>query len=86
MSSETAECLKCHSEISVKAEKCPECEYEPRSEGYYSRLFFLIGGLLLTGTIVGAVVGLPMIYIGYKGQKRSENMMPTETPPDETGG
>lgn len=57
---ETGNCEKCDSEISVKADKCPQCGYEPSSSGILGGLlsglsamaFILLGGLTLIVWVV----------------------------------
>lgn len=82
MTDETSECLKCFSEISVKAKRCPECGYEPSKEAEIVRQGMMIVGFLLSLTFIGALVGGPMMYIGHKAEENVKEMSPTETPPD----
>lgn len=57
---ETGICEKCDSEISVKADKCPQCGYEPASSGILGGLlsglsamaFILLAGLVLIVWVV----------------------------------
>lgn len=57
---ETGICEKCDSEISVKADKCPQCGYEPASSGILAGIltgiatmvFILFGGLTLIVWVV----------------------------------
>lgn len=68
--------------ISTEATKCPACGYEPR-QGYESEAglanFF---ALLLSLTIVGIVLAIPLWWYGIKCQQKAEGMKPTNTPPD----
>jgi hypothetical protein len=52
--SETGKCEKCASEISVEAERCPECGYEPASHGWISSILVTlsIGASLLLGGLI----------------------------------
>ena len=53
--SETGTCEKCASEIALEADRCPECGYEPASQGWISSILvglsvgasILLGGLIL---------------------------------------
>ena len=52
---ETGTCVKCDSEISVEADKCPHCGYEPAAHGILSSIgvglsagaSIILGGLIL---------------------------------------
>lgn len=44
----------------------------------------MVIGLLLTGTIIGAVIGVPLLYLGYKSHKYHKDLTPTNTSPDDT--
>jgi ribosomal protein L40E len=58
---EIAQCTKCDTGISVKAEKCPECGYEPGSSTFSKLVFWFITGpwaALLLFISLGAPIGL----------------------------
>jgi len=64
MNRETGQCGKCESEISVTAERCPECGYEPSDQGIFTVIISLlslgvalIGGILLLSAIAAGVTG-----------------------------
>jgi len=82
--SDTGECGKCTSEISAEATKCPECGYEPKSENSIGRSILMVIGFLLSATLIGAVIGIPLIYLGYKSHKYHQDLKPTNTDPDDT--
>jgi hypothetical protein len=44
----------------------------------------MVIGLLLTGTIIGAVVGIPLLYLGYKSHKYHQDLKLTNTDPEDT--
>ncbi len=81
---ETGTCGKCVSEISVEADRCPECGYEPRTDNKLGQTILLIIGVILTLTVVGAIIGLPLIYFSLKARKYAETQKPTTTTPDDT--
>lgn len=79
MSSETGRCAKCDSEISVNAERCPECGYEPDSgsilgglaalilipiAGFGILMLIIIPILLFSGGIGLETGGITMLFFG----------------------
>ena len=76
-----APCKKCQSEISAEAIACPECGYEPRNQGFYSRTVMAIVGIILSLTVIGAVVGVPLIIISVYAHWKNQSKRPTETEP-----
>ena len=51
---DTGKCEKCASEISLEAERCPECGYEPASHGWISSILVSLSvgfSILLVGLI-----------------------------------
>lgn len=81
---ETGTCGKCASDIPIEATKCPECGYEPSTDSVIGRSIMMVIGLILTGTIIGAVIGVPLLYFGYKSHKYHKTLKPTNTDPEET--
>lgn len=79
--SDTAECKKCKSEISTEAIACPECGYEPRNQGFYSRTAMAIIGIIVSLTGVGAIIGIPLIVIAVYAHTKNQSKRPTETEP-----
>ena len=70
---DTGTCEECFSEISIEAQRCPECGYSPVDDGKLGRKVFTFVGILLSATILGAVIGLPMILISwYVGKKKKQ--------------
>jgi len=53
---ETGECEKCMSEIPMKAERCPDCGYEPSDHG-------IVGGILLGLLVMGSILLAGLILI-----------------------
>lgn len=61
---ETAPCKECRADIEVNAQACPECGYNPGRRGKLSGIGLMIVGLLLSLTIIGAIVGIPLLIVG----------------------
>jgi len=68
----TAPCERCGRSVSTDAITCPECGYSPLDSG-------LIIGVILTGTLVGAPLGLPMIAAAKYIEKSKRERGPTGT-------
>lgn len=68
-----APCEQCGSDVKIEAIRCPKCGYSPVDDGKTGRKIFTIGGILLSGTIIGAVIGIPMILLSwYIGKKKKQ--------------
>jgi len=63
MQSDTGLCEKCDSEVSTNAERCPNCGYAPQAKGRTVRKLFFVFGMLLTLSVIGAPVGIPMLLL-----------------------
>jgi hypothetical protein len=60
MNDETGACKKCHSEIALEAERCPECQYEPGS-AVLGPIGKILGFLLLLGAMFQLLVGILLL-------------------------
>lgn len=61
---ETGKCEKCASEISVEADRCPECGYEPSTSGWIRSIgvgVSFVASILLVGLI--AIIWLT-VFVG----------------------
>jgi hypothetical protein len=76
METQTAPCEKCKSKIRTDAELCPECGYDPQKNGRLMRKVFFIVGLLLTASVIGSPVGIPMLVIAIYANHRVGNQRP----------
>jgi len=78
----TSACLRCHVPISIEATVCPACGYAPqrsyKSEGGFAK----VAGFLISLTIVGSVIGMPLWWYGRKRVQQAQGMKPTNTRPD----
>lgn len=59
---DTAKCEKCASEISVEADRCPECGYEPSKSGL---IFSILVGISVASSILfgGLILILWLVVI-----------------------
>lgn len=74
-------CKNCQTEIDDNANECAYCGYDPRANGQVARALFVFVGALLTMTIVGAVIGIPMIAVAVYGHNKSKGLKPTTHDP-----
>lgn len=64
-------CKVCDERVPLDAETCPECDFALTGTG--GEIALLVIGTSLSFTVIGAVIGLPMMYAAYKNAKlRSE--------------
>lgn len=78
---ETAACRKCRSEISTEALACPQCGYEPRTQGQTARNIGVLISFLLCLTLVGAIVGGPLLLLIIYAEYKVKARMPTTYDP-----
>jgi len=69
-------CEQCREEIDEMAEVCPHCGHEGGQARTTLAALLIIVGLLLTATMIGSIVGIPMVYIGYRIGKKGNNISP----------
>lgn len=79
--SDTDECRKCKSEISTEAIACPECGFEPRTDGRLFTWVVVIGGVLVSLTGIGAIIGIPAIIGVLYGEWQQRDAKPTTKEP-----
>lgn len=69
-------CEQCRESIDEAVTTCPYCGHEgAQISGIVGVVLLLLGGLL-TMTVIGAIVGLPMMYFGYRAVKRGGQASP----------
>lgn len=71
-----AQCSECMEPVESDATTCSNCGFSPANEGALARRLCSGIGYLLTATIVGAPVGIPMILLSYLVGKSKENQTP----------
>lgn len=68
-----APCRNCGGAVSVTAVECSHCGFQAPSGNHVTEIVYLLVGNLLTLTIIGALVGLPlMIYALHRLRRRSQ--------------
>jgi len=61
---DTAPCKECGEEIEENVRMCPECDYDAaRSAKFWGYVLIFIGSLASL-TLIGALIGVPLIIIG----------------------
>jgi RNA polymerase subunit RPABC4/transcription elongation factor Spt4 len=60
----TAPCQKCESQISTKADRCPQCGYEPSSEGILGTIFNLISFLWVGISAILYIIAFAALFLG----------------------
>ena len=69
-------CEECREEISPEASTCPHCGHEGAEASKALAVFgFLIGGVL-TVTILGAIIGLPILWWSLRKYSAAEDASP----------
>jgi uncharacterized membrane protein len=69
-------CGDCREEIAAEASTCPYCGHKGQTgSGIVAVCAVLFGGIL-TMTIIGAVVGIPMVLWGLRGLKKQGERSP----------
>jgi hypothetical protein len=63
-------CERCHEEVQPAADRCPHCGYEAARDGYWAAVIVQVIGLVLTLSVIGAPLGLPLQYWSYRKLKR----------------
>jgi hypothetical protein len=77
MGDEHQPCQKCQTDINTDAEVCPSCGFDPQSDGRLMRKVFLVGGILLTASLIGAPIGIPMLLTYYIAVRNVREKRPT---------
>jgi predicted amidophosphoribosyltransferase len=69
-------CAECREEIDREATTCPHCGHEGAEvSAAYGVAQFLVGGVL-TATIIGAIIGIPLMRRGMRRAKRAGESSP----------
>ena len=64
-------CKKCGGEVETDVSRCRHCGYDTASHSKY-RWLWGIPGFVLTMSLVGSPIGIPMLWKAYKHRKAYE--------------
>ena len=69
-------CSKCREPLPESSSRCGNCGYAPAKE--YNRKKWLYGvvGFVLTVSVIGVPIGLPLLWFGYRNRKKAEKATP----------
>jgi hypothetical protein len=66
--------------ITTEASKCPECGYEPTKSDRISRGILRWISYLLILSIVGSIIGFPLLLLALYNDKKAKERKPTTYP------
>lgn len=69
-------CEQCRADIDAAASVCPHCGYDPASRIEREAGKRILAGTLLCLTVVGGVVGIPLLISGVRHNKRARDARP----------
>lgn len=69
-------CEECRESINEQASVCPHCGYDPGTEIESQAKWRLGVGALLCLTIVGGIIGIPLVISGFRHSSRGEKATP----------
>ena len=58
------QCSDCQEEVNEGAQTCPHCGWCPKYEKRKAGYLLIGGGIVATVTLIGSVIGVPMIVYG----------------------
>lgn len=64
----SATCKRCGQEVQADARRCSNCGYDVNSHSKW-RWIWGLPGAVLTVSIIGSPIGLPMLWKAYKHRK-----------------
>lgn len=69
------DCARCGENVEDGTQKCPNCEYRPQTKMQLVGMVVFVGGVLVSATLIGAVVGIPMmLWAGYARVYRGRSL------------
>lgn len=72
-------CQQCQNEIEPHATRCPHCGYNPAQEGRIRRGMLKVVGFVLCISVVGAPIGIPLLWFADLQNRKAEQRTPTQS-------
>lgn len=69
-------CEECRGEVDEQASTCPHCGHDPSSKIQSQARWRLGVGTLLCLTVVGAIIGIPLVISGLRHYSRAQEASP----------
>lgn len=69
-------CEECRGEVDEQASTCPHCGYDPGAEIRSQANWRLGVGALLCFTIIGGVIGIPLVISGLRHKGKASDASP----------
>lgn len=73
-----APCAQCEEVIDPTVTACPHCDNNPFKSAKWSGVGLMVGGLILSITMVGAIIGVPMFLVGLLVRLGAGTLSPTD--------
>ena len=73
-----APCERCEEPIDPQSSHCPECGNYPFKSAKWSGVILMGVGLILSVTVVGAIIGVPMFIVGLMVRLGASSLSPTD--------
>lgn len=73
-----APCDRCETPIDPQSSHCPECGNYPFKSAKWTGVILMLVGLVLSITVVGAIVGVPLFVVGLAVRLGGATLSPTD--------
>jgi uncharacterized paraquat-inducible protein A len=71
-----ASCAECRESLAEDADRCPNCGYHPHAELRNKAKWNAIIGTVLSITVIGLVIGVPMVLYAWYLLYKAHNATP----------
>lgn len=68
------QCNHCATRAKAGTKECPICGYRPKMQLKITGVVFVLGGLIFTATIIGAILGIPILIYGVYLLRRADKV------------